>query len=238
MAADDMKGFLANAPYGANSVNSHRQLKSFLWIAPLEEMAEALRVDEEDMPAFSNTLALAAKAFSPRVWFQEVTIDALGDDFAMLSGEWFEGPRVATVLRDARQCWAFVATAGEKPAHDPSDVLTAWWLQALGENAVHQAIVAFVASMPCGEGEHLSTISPGSLPDWPITEQIPLFRLLGAPNAGVHLTESCLMQPRCSVSGLLFAAPRPFCSCAHCDKLSCPNRRADRITDDAGTPNA
>ncbi len=207
------------------------ELIYFPWNPQVSEMAEALHVDEEDMPAFAETFALAVATFAPRVYMREVAIEALGDDFAMLSGEWFEGERIASVLSGAKRAWAIVATAGEKPDCDPNDALRGWWLQALGEHAVHHAISACIAKMPCPDGEHLSTISPGSLPDWPITQQVPLFRLLGDQNAGVRLTDTCLMLPRCSVSGVVFSATRAFCSCAHCHRHNCPNRRAEECNE-------
>ncbi len=206
------------------------ELKTFSWDVTLKDAAEALRVDEEDMDAFADVFARAKQAFVPRVWMREVTVEAIGDDFALVSGEWFAGERVASLLKDATRIWALVGTAGEKPAFDASDVLESWWVQTLGEDAVHEAMAKFTASMPCPEGEHLSTISPGSLPDWPITEQQPLFRLLGETNAGVRLTETCLMLPRCSVSGFMFSAAKPFCQCAHCDRRNCPNRRAEGVS--------
>jgi len=39
------------------------------------------------------------------------------------------------------------------------------------------------------------------------SEKRKLFELLGAPNVGITLTESCAMQPGASVSGLYFASP-------------------------------
>ncbi len=199
------------------------------WTADADVLAEKLHVDDDDRDAFLRAFDRAKETFRPRVFCRAVTIDALGDDFAMLSGEWFEGARVAGLLQNATKAWMYVATAGKPPATDEAEPLEGWWTQMFGESAVHEAVSKFLAEMPVGEGEHLSTLSPGSLPDWPISEQRPLFRVLGAENAGVALTDMCLMLPRCSVSGLMFTSPRSFCQCAHCDRTQCPNRRADAM---------
>ena len=52
--------------------------------------------------------------------------------------------------------------------------------------------------------EGMSYMSPGSLKDWPLEEQSPLFLLLGyvASSIRVRLNESLLMIPRKSVSGI------------------------------------
>jgi hypothetical protein len=71
-------------------------------------------------------------------------------------------------------------------------------------------------------------MNPGSLADWPLTEQIPLFRLIGDVRqaTGVYLTESLLMMPRKSVSGFDFPTESSFASCQLCPREKCPNRRA------------
>jgi hypothetical protein len=69
---------------------------------------------------------------------------------------------------------------------------------------------------------------PGSLQDWPVQEQGPLFALLGeaAPAIGVELTPSYLMVPTKSVSGIRFPLEESFESCQLCSRPNCPNRRA------------
>ena len=70
-------------------------------------------------------------------------------------------------------------------------------------------------------------MNPGSLPDWPISQQRPLFDLVGkAAEIGVHLTDSYLMRPLKSVSGILFATDVTYENCQLCPVERCPNRRA------------
>jgi hypothetical protein len=73
-----------------------------------------------------------------------------------------------------------------------------------------------------------STMNPGSLEDWPIQEQRPLFDLLGDPQQaiGVILNSSYLMQPTKSVSGVRFPLEETFASCQLCPRQNCPSRRA------------
>ena len=71
-------------------------------------------------------------------------------------------------------------------------------------------------------------MSPGTLEDWPIEEQSPLFSILKGVEEyiGVGLSESFLMIPKKSVSGIYFPTETTFYSCQLCIKERCPGRRA------------
>jgi len=74
--------------------------------------------------------------------------------------------------------------------------------------------------------------SPGYC-DWPVTEQKKLFELLEPHKAGVDLTESCLMRPRKSISGVIPLFPadnghqqqNDYNPCWECKKSDCIARR-------------
>jgi hypothetical protein len=74
----------------------------------------------------------------------------------------------------------------------------------------------------------LSSMSPGSLEDWPITEQTKLFSIFGDTERliGVRLTDSMLMVPRKSISGILFPSEEGFVACQLCGRQRCPGRKA------------
>jgi len=74
----------------------------------------------------------------------------------------------------------------------------------------------------------LSFMEPGSLGDWPIEEQRPLFSLFrgGEASIGVRLTESLLMIPRKSLSGIYFSTEKVFYSCQLCPRERCEGRKA------------
>jgi hypothetical protein len=71
-------------------------------------------------------------------------------------------------------------------------------------------------------------MSPGRVPYWPLTQQRPLFELLGNPKdtVGVRLTQSCLMVPNKSVSGIRFPTEESFETCQLCPREGCPGRKA------------
>ena len=74
----------------------------------------------------------------------------------------------------------------------------------------------------------ISQMEPGSLADWPIEQQLPLFNLLGDTQSavGVTLNASMLMAPDKSESGFYFQSESGFASCQLCPVKNCPSRKA------------
>jgi hypothetical protein len=76
----------------------------------------------------------------------------------------------------------------------------------------------------------LASMNPGSgeLNVWPIEQQRELFAFLGdvRGSIGVVLTDSCLMVPTKSVSGILYSSQDGFENCQLCRREPCQNRRA------------
>ena len=50
---------------------------------------------------------------------------------------------------------------------------------------------------------------------------------VAAGNFGVELTESFLMRPRKSISGIRFVSNEEFVNCKLCNRENCQGRRAD-----------
>jgi hypothetical protein len=63
---------------------------------------------------------------------------------------------------------------------------------------------------------------------WPIEQQEKLFSLLGNVKeaVGVTLTESYLMVPNKTTSGVIFPTERAIQTCQVCRRENCPSRRA------------
>ena len=108
-------------------------------------------------------------------------------------------------------------------------MLQKYWADAIKEMALRSAVQYLHDHLI----EHyrlvrLSRMNPGSLPDWPLPEQRPLFDLLGnGPRLiGIHLTDAFLMMPIKSVSGIWFPSEESFESCRLCPREQCPGRRA------------
>lgn len=178
-------------------------------------------------------LAREAEAIArPRALGGVAYVDERGDDYVVVDGVRFAS-RVLTVnLQQTRRVFPFVATCGtelEDWAGALDDMLYRFWSGAIREMAMRSAVQALVDYLDeTYRPGQLSRMSPGSLADWPLEEQVPLFRLLGDPEAsiGVRLTPSLLMLPSKSVSGIRFGAAGSFESCMLCPRERCHNRRA------------
>jgi len=72
-------------------------------------------------------------------------------------------------------------------------------------------------------------MNPGSLEDWPLTQQKQLFTLFRNIEKilGVKLTEQCYMIPRKSVSGVFFPTESKFYSCQICPRKRCDSRKSN-----------
>jgi hypothetical protein len=110
----------------------------------------------------------------------------------------------------------------------------AFIIDTMGSVAVEQLVERFYQLMRSyfinqGKGVTLR-FSPGYC-DWPLQEQRKVFRLVKGDLIGVQLTDSCLMTPQKSVSGIfgitkdVESGQKPYNPCSICGKLDCSARR-------------
>ena len=168
----------------------------------------------------------------PKALYKLAFIEEKGDDYVLIDGAQFNSRILRVNLDEAQRVFCYVATCGlelEEWAQSKEDMLKSFWADAINEMVLHSAL-QFLE-------EHLieqfsldnsATMNPGSLPDWPIKEQRKLFGLLGdtRKTIGVRLTDSLLMTPTKSVSGIRFPLEESFASCQLCPREDCPNRKA------------
>jgi len=174
----------------------------------------------------------AQKIGRPKAHYEVVYIDSRGEDHVMIGGVMLTSRVLKVNLEKAHRVFPFVATCGtelEEWSKTFDDLLERFWADAIKESAVKIAVECLADRLV--ERFHpgkIARMNPGSLPDWPLTEQKPLFKLLGrGPEAvGVQLTESHLMLPIKSVSGIWFPTEESFESCQLCSREKCPGRRA------------
>jgi hypothetical protein len=184
-----------------------------------------VRADVERMA--SQALSLA----EPRAAFAPVYIDEKGVDEVVIAGTRFRSRVLRKNLDDVGRVFPVVMTVGPRleEAADRSDMLERYYLDAIANLILAEARLQLIRHL-CDRFaiEKLSWMSPGSLQEWPIEEQRPLFSLLPGveDRLGVHLTESCLMLPRKSVSGIYFPSETTFFSCRLCPRERCENRKA------------
>ena len=200
----------------------------------IEALLEHLHVDRSSAQAEAIVrLANAAQTVGrPKALYRPVFIESRTDESIVADGITFRSRVLRVNVDHAHRIFPFVATCGRELdgwAAGFDDMLHRFWTDAICRMALHTAISAFSDHLD----DHLvpgptSTMSPGSLADWPTEEQANLFALLGDTKRliGVELTDSCLMVPTKSVSGIRFPTDTRFENCQLCPRERCPGRRA------------
>jgi hypothetical protein len=176
--------------------------------------------------------ARAEEIARPKAVYRPCFLDSRGEDEVVLEGVAFRSRILAVNLKDAHRVFAYVLTCGtELQAWSDSlgDPLERFWAEAINQAALQAAQVRFEAHMEGAYGlDRKARMNPGSLPDWPLPQQEPLFRLLGdvEGSIGVRLSGSFVMMPTKSVSGILFPTESGYVNCQLCPRETCPGRKA------------
>lgn len=192
-----------------------------------------VRPDSDDGADLARLLDQARAVARPRALYGVAFIDARSDDTVDLDGIRFTSRVLRVNLDAAHRVFPYIATCGvelDDWTHGLDDILHQYWAEAIKEAALRDATAALNDAIEARyRPGKTSTMNPGSLMDWPLREQRPLFDLLGDPQSaiGVRLSDSYLMSPNKSVSGLRFPTESSFASCQLCPREDCPGRRAE-----------
>jgi hypothetical protein len=185
--------------------------------------------DAVELRAMLNQAIVIAR---PLAVFRSAMVENREEDTVTLSGVQFHSQVLRINLANATKVYPFVATCGsalQEWGNQQTDIIYGYWAEAIKEEALRASLTALFQCIEQYEKlSHFSTMSPGSLESWPISQQSALFTLLGdaANQSGVKLTDSMLMIPTKSVSGIIFETDATFESCQLCQRDNCPNRRA------------
>jgi hypothetical protein len=204
------------------------------WHPDLSEVLQRVRLDpaHPDAGEVRRLLDAARTVGRPKALYRETFTDARTDDTVTIDAVPFASRVLRVNLEHAQQAFAYLATCGtelEDWAAPLDDPLERYWADAIMEVALRKAL--HFLNERIGEiipHNKTSVMNPGSLRDWPITQQRPLFALIGpaAAHIGVTLTESLLMTPAKSVSGIRFPTDVRFENCQLCPRVDCPNRHS------------
>ncbi|MCP4137628.1 MAG: hypothetical protein GY754_42060 [bacterium] len=123
----------------------------------------------------------------------------------------------------------FIASCGpelEEWSNSISDSFLNFCSMEIAAFALECAVSAFRKDIKQFHGGHVLILSPGSLPSWPLDSQKDLFALLGSPGTsiGVSLTDSFMMIPVKSISGIAFPSDKEVHNCHLCSLDNCEYR--------------
>lgn len=168
----------------------------------------------------------------PKALYKLVSIDEKQTDAVVVDGVTLRSRILRVNLDAVHRAFAYVATCGQELqawGGSQDDIVFQFWADVIKEAALGSARRALDTHLKtCYDLGKSAVMSPGSLADWPISQQRPLFMILGDPEAtiGIHLTDSYLMIPNKSISGIRFTTEEHFESCLLCPREECPGRRA------------
>ncbi|MDI6451365.1 vitamin B12 dependent-methionine synthase activation domain-containing protein [Anaerobaca lacustris] len=190
--------------------------------------------DSPDGRTLAELIETARRMARPKALYTEAFIDAKGAETVTVDGITFTSRMLRANLEPIERVFPFIATCGHEmdtadlPAGD--FLVEFWWdaikavllgtaIRHLNEHLKHRYALGRTASMSPGSGD---------VDVWPIEQQAELFALLGDVKGqiGVELTESFLMKPNKTVSGICFATEVDFHSCQVCRRKDCPSRGA------------
>ncbi len=199
-----------------------------------EALADSFRVDKNN--SYFKTIVKfcdeAQKIARPKFIYNVSFIEERGDDFVVIEGVRFKSRVMSVNLSEVNRVFPIIATCGrelDEWSKNFTDLLENYLADQIKEKALRVATNTGLSELKKKyQLGRTSYMSPGSLEDWPLTEQASLFALLGkGPSTiGVDLTDSFLMLPTKSVSRLLFATETDYQNCSLCPRETCPNRRA------------
>jgi len=199
----------------------------------LKEVRRILHLDRSrDLQLLQRLIDTAIPLIEPKAAFKLCYIEKKLKDTVIVDGLRLKSKVLRKNLDPVERLFPYVVTVGarlEEALRKISDPLKKYYLDVIGN-------VALTAARK-NLHEHLCTkfalgkisfMSPGSLPDWPLDAQSQLFQLLADVEdaIGVHLTQSLLMIPTKSVSGIYFQTEVSFLSCQLCQRGNCPGRKA------------
>ena len=199
----------------------------------LTKVREQLHIDRRgDWSRAEKLVDTVCDLAEARGVFTAAFIEEKLADSVKLGGAYLASSVLRKNLDPVERVFPYVVTLGpkvEEKIRATKEMLSQFYLDMIANIALSAArnyLQNQLRSRYALEG--LSSMAPGSLRDWPIEEQGPLFTIMGDVEAsiGVRLTESYLMIPNKSLSGIIFPTDIPFYSCQLCPRENCVGRKA------------
>ncbi|MFQ5826043.1 MAG: vitamin B12 dependent-methionine synthase activation domain-containing protein [Dehalococcoidia bacterium] len=181
----------------------------------------------------------ASQLIEPQHSFVIRNTEGVEGDKVFFGDVTFESRIIAQLMQRCQKAAVFAVTIGGslegqvRQLADEGRVLEAAIMDAVGSDAAEKAATAVqgrVREIANAQGLGISSrFSPGYC-DWDIGQQTMVFHAMNGRSAGIRLTDSCLMVPRKSVSGVIGMSPHGgelerWSPCQSCKRRNCPGRR-------------
>ena len=188
----------------------------------------------DDAKEFAVLVNKVQEVGKPKALYKESYIEAKGDETITIDSVTFTSRALRRNLDEIERVFPYVTTCGKEVDEieiPQGDFLKEFWLDTIKATLLgvsgHYLSELLERKYKLGK---TATMNPGSgdVTVWPIEQQRELFSLFGDVEnlIGVRLTDSFLMLPNKSVSGIRFPTEVDFQSCQLCRRENCAGRRA------------
>lgn len=193
-----------------------------------------LKYESEDAKDIQHLIERVAPLIKPKAVYEVSYIQYKGCDTVNIGGVTFTSRVLRVNLDKIERVFPYIATCGrelEKIVAATDDFMRRFWLDTVKDIALEASgkYLSNYLKRRYALGQ-MSSMSPGagSQDLWPIEQQKQLFSIFGNVEdlIGVRLTDSFLMIPNKTVSGIYFPTEIKFESCQLCPRKECPSRRA------------
>lgn len=200
------------------------------------DLFRALKIEDDDSEEAELIKSMSEEALAaakPKALYAIAEITEITDIYAVVGGRRFDSSLMSRNFKGQKYVYPFICTCGteiEEWSLKYTDPLEEYIADGI-KLYIHRLLsIRFKDHMikNYAEGSDLAVMNPGSLKDWPIENQPALFDIIGNvyEDTGVVLTESYLMVPSKSTSGIFFKNSGEYHNCTYCPKSLCPNRSA------------
>ena len=196
-----------------------------------EEAAARLRINEDFEDEFREIFEKCLRVARPKGVFCEQPVYQEGER-THIGDQAFTSHVMQINFKDAVRAFPYVITCGRELydlAQATDDPLERYWIDSISEMALRAVGVRLHQEVAEVYGlGRINSMNPGSLKDFPLPCQRGLFALLegGAERIGVELTDTFLMLPYKSGSGIYYESETHYENCQLCPRKDCPGRRA------------
>jgi len=201
-----------------------------------DELLRKLHVAKGSLDAKEvQRLARSAVAVGrPKAIYEVSYIEERDYNTIKIDGVTFTSHVLRVNLDEVERVFPYIATCGgelDKLVSPADDFMLGFWLDTIKDMALvaSRGYLSSYLERKYALGQ-MSRMSPGSGVEdlWPIQQQRELFSIFGNTEdlIGVTLTDSFLMVPNKSVSGILFPTEIRFETCQLCPRTGCSGRRA------------
>lgn len=201
-----------------------------------DELLSRLHIDgeSEDRRAVENLVKTASALVKPKALYEVSYVQSRDQDRVNVGGVLFTSRILRVNLDKVERVFPYIATCGKEldeieiPARD---FMRRFWVDTIKSMALTAGseYLTEYLKRKYALGK-ISKMNPGDarVDFWPIEQQKELFSIFGNREEliGVKLTDSFLMIPNKSVSGIYFPREIRFESCQLCPREVCPERRA------------